>query len=269
MTERTSLWIDLALRKTATPSTRYFEEFFSIRSNGPNSLTEADGADSPDVLCFDFDFPDKQGLKFLEETKRRHPSIPCLMLTVQHSEELAVWAFRAGVWDYFAKPVSRHDVERCYKSLCKIKLAGTARRSVRTNPPVPAGNRLRQFGSSVQRELAPAIAYIQSHFAEKILQTEVAKLCEMSTFKFSRVFHAAFDQTFQDYLLNLRIEHAAELLLNPTACVSDVAYAVGFRDASYFGRAFRKAHGMSPTQWRHHQLGGERPQLQLSTSQLA
>ncbi|MDH3645818.1 MAG: response regulator transcription factor [Gammaproteobacteria bacterium] len=263
MTERTLLWIDLTLQESRTPATRYFDEFFTIRKNSHGSLTDTE-ADRPDALCIDYDFPDRPGLEFLEETKRRHPSIPILMLTLQHSEELAVWAFRARVWDYFAKPIERRDVERCYEALCKIDLMRSGRRSVRTNPPVPAQNRLRRHDSGDQRALAPAIAYVQSHYSEKIAQTEVAKLCGMSTFRFSRVFHAAFGQTFQDYLLRLRVEQAVELLRNPTVGVSDVAYAVGFRDASYFGRVFRKAHNMSPTQWRQHQLDEARPQLQLS-----
>ncbi|MDH3588846.1 MAG: response regulator transcription factor [Gammaproteobacteria bacterium] len=251
MAERTLLWVDLTLRRIDDPTVSRFEEFFVIRRADGSHVDAANGR--PDALCFDFDYPDRQGLKLLEETKRQHPSIPLLMLTLQHSEELAVWAFRARVWDYFSKPVSRQDIRRCHDSLCRMDRDSTPRQSVRQIPPIPTGTRSRQDASN-HANLQVAVAYVRSNYADKISQAQVAKLCGMSTFRFSRHFHAEFGLTFQDYLSKFRIARAEELLKNPEIGVSDVAYAVGYRDVSYFGRVFRKQKQMSPTQWRQQQF---------------
>ena len=62
----------------------------------------------PDIICFDYDCPDVAGLNLLRQVKKDFPSVPILMLTEHNSEELAVWALRSRVWDYFVKPI---DVE--------------------------------------------------------------------------------------------------------------------------------------------------------------
>lgn len=51
-----------------------------------------------DMICMHFDRPDTLNLNLLLEVKRNSPSIPITMFTVQHSEELAVWAMRSRVW---------------------------------------------------------------------------------------------------------------------------------------------------------------------------
>jgi len=51
----------------------------------------------PHALCFDFDYPDQKCLQGMQAIKLSHPRLPILMLTFEHSESLAVWAFRARV----------------------------------------------------------------------------------------------------------------------------------------------------------------------------
>ncbi len=66
----------------------------------------------PRVLCFDFNYPDRERLAMMQAVKRTHPSLPLLMLTIEHSEALAVWAFRVPVWNYLAKPVAVSEWKR-------------------------------------------------------------------------------------------------------------------------------------------------------------
>jgi AraC-like DNA-binding protein len=95
--------------------------------------------------------------------------------------------------------------------------------------------------------LMPAIYFVKQKFREKIRSENVASACEMSAFRFSRAFHETFGLTFQDYLLRYRILEACRLLRHPDANVTKVAYSVGFNDASYFSRAFRRFIGTSPS----------------------
>lgn len=73
--------------------------------SGVDAVAEAVLQTDPHLICFDYDYPNGKRLKVLQEIKHRFPSIPILMLTVQHSEELAVWAFRTGVRDFIVKPI--------------------------------------------------------------------------------------------------------------------------------------------------------------------
>ena len=71
---------------------------------------------APQILCFEYDYPDLKGLRTLQKTKHQFPSLPVLMVTEYHSESLAVWAFRAGIWDYLVKPVAVEDI------LCRLDI---------------------------------------------------------------------------------------------------------------------------------------------------
>jgi AraC-like DNA-binding protein len=71
----------------------------------------------------------------------------------------------------------------------------------------------------------------------------------MSPFRFSRSFRETYGITFQDYVVRYRILESCRLLKNPHANITDVAYAIGFNDASYFSRTFRRYVGISPSNY--------------------
>ena len=104
--------------------------------------------------------------------------------------------------------------------------------------------------NSAERAVAKAKAYVARNYAEKISAREVAELCNMSQFHFSRSFKRICGVTFSDYLLEVRIRKAVELLSKPRATVTGACYEVGFRDPSYFGRIFKRYAGITPSEYR-------------------
>ena len=204
----------------------------------------------PKVLCFDFDYPDQARLGIMQKTKRDHMRLPVLMFTVEHSEALAVWAFRARVWNYLVKPVPAVELEENLQTLTQIVRAERrlARAVPLPDPGIPA-----QLPSSTRESaeasLRPAIYYIEKHFNERVSADEIARLCGLTRFRFSRLFHSVFGITFRDYLMSYRIGSACRLLRRPTVSVTDVAYAVGFNDASYFARMFKRCMGILPSEY--------------------
>jgi AraC-like DNA-binding protein len=171
------------------------------------------------------------------------------MLTVQHSEELAVWAFRSRVWDYLVKPLSATERRRCVDCLTDmLKTRDKSKLSRRAAIPasvIPEENRV--SGAKASITLAPAIGYVEEHYRHKISSAHAAELCAMSPFQFSRVFKETFDVTFQEYVLRFRIRAACRLLKNPNAQVTDVAYLCGFNDPSYFARIFKRDTRLAPS----------------------
>lgn len=115
-----------------------------------------------------------------------------------------------------------------------------ARTEVGDNPAQLAGSRL-----AVLR----APQFVQQHFHEKFPASAIAKFCGLSRFQFSRSFHHVFGITFREYLLRYRIREACIRLAQGTAPVTEIAYAVGFHDGSYFARMFRRYTGMLPSQY--------------------
>lgn len=115
-----------------------------------------------------------------------------------------------------------------------------ARTEVGDNPAQLAGSRL-----AVLR----APQFVQQHFHEKFPASAIAKFCGLSRFQFSRSFHHVFGITFREYLLRFRIREACVRLAKGSAPVTEIAYAVGFHDGSYFARMFRRYTGMLPSQY--------------------
>ena len=92
--------------------------------------------------------------------------------------------------------------------------------------------------------------YIAAHQEEALSLGAVAKAVNTSTFYFCKLFKKATGLNFTDYVSRVRVEKAKNLLLNPNARVSEVAYEVGFQSLTHFNRVFRKVVGESPTEFR-------------------
>ncbi len=205
------------------------------------------------ITCFEFDFPDISSLSILSEAKQRFASVPLLMFTEQHSEALAVWALRTRVWDYFVKPVSEPVVVESLNRLDRL-LVESSNRSPRSTivqkQPLPDDARFQKHRGE-DKCVESAMAYIEQHLSDKLMQADIAELCGTNSYQLSRSFKRVHGITFQDYIMKRRIEKAILLLRNNSASVIDVCWAVGFHDASHFTKMFHRHTGMTPSQYRH------------------
>jgi YesN/AraC family two-component response regulator len=245
-----TLWIDasLSVKESELPPV-FRERCETTYCVGAQKVRESLQRDPFELICFDFDFPDRASLRLLRETKADYASIPIVMLTVQHSEALAIWAFRSRVWDYLVKPIPKHEAERCLTGLeraFEARRAQTARVSSMWPDRIP--DEVSFKPPTDNDSLAPALYYVEAHFRSRIRGEEMAALCKMSPFRFSRLFKETFGLTFRDHLIRYRIKEACRLLENPSVCVADVAFAVGFTDPSYFARVFKQRVGKAPSE---------------------
>lgn len=243
------LWVDLTVSARQAELPSVFSESFEIRyCPRPRLLPGIIEAGGLNAVCFDMDFPDRHGLELLRHTKVTFPSMPVLLLTMQHSESLAVWAFRCRVLDYFVKPVASHELERSAKVLnhvCTVRATQRARKPLDVSVPLPP--EIPHHASTDDSRLLPAVYFVQQKYSEKFHSAQVAAACGMSTFRFSRSFRETYGLTFQDFVMRYRIREACRLLRDPAVNVTKVAYAVGFNDASYFARVFRRFTGVAPS----------------------
>ena len=95
-----------------------------------------------------------------------------------------------------------------------------------------------------------ALAYLDLHFSEKLYLEDVCKISLMSQSSFSYIFKQVTGFTFTEYLMRLRVSKAQELLKNSGLTAQEIAISCGFGDCTYFSSAFRRAVGVSPTQYR-------------------
>lgn len=100
------------------------------------------------------------------------------------------------------------------------------------------------------QQTLPAQEYMSAHFTESITLNKLADLCGVSVTHFRRLFRQAYNVSPIDYLLNLRLEKAKDLLVIHDLKLDAIAELSGFQSASYFVRYFKQRTGITPAQYR-------------------
>ena len=99
--------------------------------------------------------------------------------------------------------------------------------------------------------ISQAKEYIEHHYADPELSlNEVAAQANLSASHFSAVFSQEAHQTFKEYLTEIRINKAKELLRMTTLRSAEIAYQVGYNDPHYFSSVFKRNTGVSPIEFR-------------------
>lgn len=92
--------------------------------------------------------------------------------------------------------------------------------------------------------------YIDNNFRERILLTQIANHVHMTVTSFNRFIKKKTGRTFMVFLNDVRIAHAAKLLLESDYHVSEIAYLCGFHNISNFNRIFKKSKKCVPRDYR-------------------
>ncbi len=97
--------------------------------------------------------------------------------------------------------------------------------------------------------LTMAISYMENNYQKDLSLEEVASHLRISPFYLSKIFKKMHSQNFIDYLTEIRIQQARNLLVNPSLTVKNVCFQVGYNDPNYFARVFKKFCGLTPTEY--------------------
>ncbi|XID90517.1 helix-turn-helix domain-containing protein [Paenibacillaceae bacterium WGS1546] len=92
--------------------------------------------------------------------------------------------------------------------------------------------------------------YIDANYTSDLSLEQVAEAMGLKPQYFSRLFKTCSGITFIDYLTQLRIEKAKDMMGEPHLSLKCIGRSIGYRDPNYFSRVFRKTVGVSPSQFR-------------------
>lgn len=102
--------------------------------------------------------------------------------------------------------------------------------------------------------IARAVQHMNRHYDSNLSLEDYADMCSMSKYHFLRVFEKIVGSTPFEYRNNIRMEHAADLLLEERLAVEQIGNMVGYSSASYFSSAFKQKYGLSPKQYQRQKL---------------
>ncbi len=98
--------------------------------------------------------------------------------------------------------------------------------------------------------VATAKRYIQENYSRDISLDEVSKEVNVSPYYFSKLFKEEAGENFIEYLTNIRMEKAKEMLRDEDLSIKEIGYQVGYTDPNYFSRIFKKQTEMTPREFR-------------------
>lgn len=202
----------------------------------------------PDIIISDVMMPDMDGFEFCRKIRKdeRTSHIPVLLLTALGSREHEIEGLSYGADDYITKPFDLVILQTKVENILSV------RQSLKQKY---AGEMLLQprnilLSSPDERFLQKAIDVVENSIADPDLDIErFASQIGVSRMQLYRKLNALTEMTVKEFVRNIRMKRAAQMLVQKKLNISEVAYAVGFRDLSHFRKCFRQEFGMSASEY--------------------
>jgi len=242
-------------------------EFLEPCRNGREAIRRIE-KEHPDVVMTDICMPLIDGLEVAAYVADRFPEIIVIVLSGYDEFEYARSALRSRVAEYLLKPITSRELSALVTKL-KQRLDETAgRRSAAEVPGAPSrfpSSEVtpRQLRADVSRnfstaKVAEAREYIERNYANKKLSVDdICRDLFISPSYLSRLLKQHWGKTFIDALTEYRVTKAKELLSTSDWKTYAIADEVGYGDPHYFSTIFKKATGVTPSEYRSAKLKSE------------
>ena len=102
----------------------------------------------------------------------------------------------------------------------------------------------------VDNRILRVVKYIRNNIHKDISIEELKDMCCLSKDHFIRLFKNDLQETPTQYIIQRKIERAQLMLITSDLLIKDIAYELSFENVSYFNRLFKKATGLTPSDYR-------------------
>ena len=221
-----------------------FKRLFDWEAHGCEVVGEAaDGMEAlgqidalrPDIVIMDINIPIMNGLKVIQTARVKHPQTAFVIVSGYDDFSYCQQALRLQITDYILKPVNYEEFGSCIDNL-KISLF---EQSVS-----------REAEQQEERLITRMTRFLQAHLAEEVSLGVLAEEFHLSAQYVSQLFKNEIGVGFLAYLTNIRMEKAKKLLVSSSLSVAEVAERTGYMDYRVFTKSFKKAEGVTPSQYR-------------------
>ena len=204
-----------------------------------------------DLILMDIEMPGMNGLDAARAVLEQRPECKVIFITAYSLFQYAHEAVHLGACDYLLKPVDPDETEAAIRRAIRQIEAGRRLAELAAEAPEqetdPAGEGESDRNALVMDHVRK---YMEDNYMADLSLDSVSEILHISPAYLSAQFKKYQKMNFLDCLTELRINAAKELLADPFRSAAEVASMVGYEDASYFARAFKKRTGMTPTQYR-------------------
>lgn len=113
-----------------------------------------------------------------------------------------------------------------------------------------ADNRLSSFYTAQTVALADVLQFIEEHYSEQIKLSDLAKIAGVTEQHLCRLFKKNFQLRPMEYLAQVRIQYAKDLLVYSDKSIGQISDETGFQDSSYFSVVFKRYENVTPGEYR-------------------
>ncbi len=214
---------------------------------------------TPDLIICDIMLPGMNGLEIVRTLKSdlRTSHIPVVVLSARSTIEQQIEGTETGADSYITKPFNVLFLLSKIKSLLlnrQVLRESFSQNLVAHSIEVPQVD-LPENTSPLDRDFVQKfVSYTSENYGRQDFQ--VADLCDefgLSRSQLYRKVSALLGESISDYIQNLRLKKAEELLLEGKLSVADIAYQVGYSSPDYFSTVFRSRYGVPPSGFRKNQ----------------
>lgn len=202
-----------------------------------------------DLILMDIEMPGINGLDAARAVLEQRPECKVIFVTAYSLFQYAHEAMHLGACDYLLKPVDPDEAEAAIRRAIRQIEAGRKLAELAPVAPEPAADTAEAEDRNAL-VMAHVRRYVEDNYMFDLSLDSVSEILHISPAYLSAQFKKYQKMNFLDCLTELRINAAKQLLTDPLRSAAEVASMVGYEDASYFARAFKKRTGMTPTQYR-------------------
>ena len=203
-------------------------------ADGLEALSRIDTL-TPDIVIMDINIPTINGLKVIELSRMRNPNTAFIIVSGYDDFSYCREALKLQITDYLLKPVDYEEFGACIDRL-RVSLFERER---------PQASE--KAGSKTILQLT---RFLQEHLSEEISLSLLAGEFHLSAQYISQLFKSEIGVNFLSYLTNIRMNRAKKLLASTDLPISEVSQQSGYADYRVFTKAFKKAEGVMPSQYR-------------------
>ena len=212
-----------------------------------------------DLILMDIEMPGMSGLDAARAVLAQRPSCRVIFVTAYSLFQYAHEAVHLGACDYLLKPVDPDELEASVRRAMRQIETERKLEELAAAQPQPEQTETEEEAEDAPEEgensqtalvMAHVRRYLEDNYMFDLSLDSVGEILHISLAYLSAQFKKYQKMNFLDCLTELRINAAKELLADPFRSSAEVASMVGYEDASYFARAFKKRTGMTPTQYR-------------------
>ncbi|MBQ7654675.1 MAG: helix-turn-helix transcriptional regulator [Clostridia bacterium] len=102
---------------------------------------------------------------------------------------------------------------------------------------------------SANKTFDSILSFVNRNYMNNITLSEIASACSCSESTVSHLFKLHTGISAQKYIINLRLKQAEKLLSTSSLPITEIAFLCGFNNSNYFSTVFKKAKGISPSDY--------------------